>query len=196
MALYEQVPYRLGQYLVGIYTGYIIQISKHQKLNKFIIFLGWTLSLGFLTTHIFHILRATVGAFLYDSVQRELWACSICWIIYACHILKSGGFVRRMLSQAFWQPLSKLCLSIYLTHYLYIYLTKFNQKDIQYVDTWWQIHIHIGDIIISFFLGGLFYLIVEAPASKLAKLFLARNDAQKTASSETEKLVNVKDNIK
>lgn len=126
---------------------------------------GWILSLGFICLHILRLLKPSskIGGYIYESIYRELWASSICWIIYACHQLKSGGVLRSFLSSNLWQPLSKLCFSTYVIHYIYLDLSNLNQKDLIWLPTCWHIHMYISDIIISFVLGTLFYLIVEAP---------------------------------
>lgn len=150
---------------------------RKSKLKQQTIALCWILSVGFLLSHIFYQLKpgnSETAKFIYDSVYRELWTCAICWIIYACHHLQSGKLLRTFLSQDFWQPLSKICLSVYLTHYLYIYLTHFNQKQLQWIDIWWEIHIHIADVLISFVIGGLFYLMIEAPTSRFVKVLFKK----------------------
>lgn len=169
-----------------------MHINKNQKssrqLNKIAVLTAWVASIWFLNSHIFHCIKNDVGNNFYKSFCRELWSASFCWIIYACHHLKSGGLLREFLSQNFWQPLSKLCLSVYLTHYIYLMMTNYNQKEFQLIGSWWKVHIQIGDIFICFFIGGLFYLIVEAPTAKLVQHFLARSSRQTVDLKETEKL--------
>lgn len=175
---YKHIKFRLPQYLCGVITGFMMHkatSSRRSNPSTYGIAVGWILSIGFMLTHVFYRLYpqySAVGRTIYDSVFRELWAASICWIIYACHQLQSGGLLRRFLNQSSWQPLSKICLSVYLTHYLYIFLTCMNLKELQWVETWWQIHIHIGDIFISFFIATIFYLVVEAPTVRLVQLFV------------------------
>lgn len=174
MAHYKNPLYRLSQYLCGIFTGFLMYTGNNQRstINNKQIIVGWILSIGYLTTNYVYILipSGLIAHNVYNSISRDLWAASICWIIYACHHLRSGGYFRSFLSQNFWQPLSKICLSVYLSHYLYLQLTYMNQKDIQWVDMWWQIHIHIADIFISFFIGTIFYLVIEAPTVQVVQL--------------------------
>jgi peptidoglycan/LPS O-acetylase OafA/YrhL len=110
------------------------------------------------------------GRFFYVSISRELWAASICWIIFACHQLKSGGALRRLLSNPLWQPFSKLCLSVYLVHFIYIELTQYDRTQSGPINVWWEIHIHIGDIFISLLFGTIFYLMLEAPAARIIQM--------------------------
>lgn len=173
--IYKQTQYRLAEYLVGVIAGYLMYTSagRKSKLKKSFVTTFWIISIGFITFHVFCPLKPKkfdAGGFVYESIYRELWTCSISWIIFACHHLKSGKIVRSFLSQDFWRPLSKISLSVYLTHYIYIALTHYNQKEVQWIGVWWEIHVHIADVVISFAVGGLFYLIVEAPTSRLVRL--------------------------
>lgn len=151
--------------------------NRRMKLNRIIVFAGWALSLSILGSHVYYNLRnslSNMGQQFYDSVVREAWACSICWIIFACHHLESGGPIRSVLSHHFWQPLSKMCLSIYLIHFVYIELTVMNEKEQQIENIWWQIHIHVGDVVISIILGLILFLLVEAPTNQAVRIFCSR----------------------
>ncbi|CRK95354.1 CLUMA_CG008677, isoform A [Clunio marinus] len=130
---YKQPQYRLGEYLVGIAFGYLIYTSNGKKLRlgKFITLSCWILSLGFIGIHTFTRIWWTSNSTINHILQAtnvEAWTCSISWIVFACHVLKSGSIIRKIFSSMFWQPLSKLCLSIYLIHFKYLELTDFNQK--------------------------------------------------------------------
>jgi hypothetical protein len=35
------------------------------------------------------------------------------------------------------------------------------------MDFWWEIHIHIGDVVMCFIIGTIFYLVFEAPSTKI-----------------------------
>jgi hypothetical protein len=50
----------------------------------------------------------------FESTHRIVWAIFISWIIFACHHLKSGGILKKFLEHRYWQPLARMCLSIYL----------------------------------------------------------------------------------
>lgn len=172
---YMHTQYRISQYLIGILTGYIIfQCNKHKvKVNKLIAIIGWTFSIGFLLSHIFKNFhpKSVIGKQIYASIYRELWACAICWMIFGCHVLKSGGVIRKFLSLNFWQPLSKISLSVYLIHYIYLMLMHTNQKDVSMYYSWLQIHLSFADVVISFIFSGIFFLFVEAPMMNLTNSF-------------------------
>jgi peptidoglycan/LPS O-acetylase OafA/YrhL len=103
-----------------------------------------------------------------------LWACSVCWIIFACHHLKTGGLIRSFLSHRFWQPLSKLSLSIYLIHYVYIgYVEMKELQPEKGFEFPWIVLISAGDITMSIFFAFFFHLLVEAPIANLINFFIS-----------------------
>ena len=169
-----QTHRRISEYFIGIIAGYLMhninasQNSRALKLNRFAVFFGWFLSISYMFIDVYLDPKSHMSqtfSNIYDSVSREAWSCSICWIVFACHHLKSGGLIRTVLSYRSWQPLSKMCLSIYLIHFMYITMTFSNQKEWPKIDTWWQIHIHVGDIFISIALAAIFYIVIEAPTA-------------------------------
>lgn len=109
---------------------------------------------------------------IYAAVHRIAWVCLLCWIVYACHHLKSGGFVNRFLSLRFWQPFSRMSLSIYLVHNIYIILTIVNMKELWFMESAWLIHIVLGDFVAATFFGVVLYLMVEAPSNAILKYYL------------------------
>ncbi|CRK86532.1 CLUMA_CG000223, isoform A [Clunio marinus] len=160
---YKQPQYRLAEYLVGIMFGYLMYTKNKKKLNlgKSITSACWMLSLGFLGTHIFtRSLLTYNGLFksFIESVHLEIWTCSISWIIFACHVLKSGNILRKFLSHSFWQPLSKICLSVYLAHFKYLEITHLNQKEFNVQTLWQKISIFTTDVVISFILGLILFI--------------------------------------
>lgn len=108
----------------------------------------------------------------YTAFNRFVWGLCVSWIIYACHRLKSGGIVRSFLSHYIWIPLSKLCLSIYVAHYVYIIITTLNRKHFYFFDVPFLIHYFPIDIAISLGLGLILHLFVEVPSSLIVKHFI------------------------
>ena len=170
--------FRLGEYLIGIITGYIMfyeevstKLEKKLKNNKILLMLCWLSALGFLWFHIFknpYINISYALRVIYATFERELFASSICWIIFACHRLKSGGIIRCFLCHPIWQPLSKLSLSMYILHLPYLYYT------MEYYSTHygflWIMHVHTGDIIISTLAAALAYVLIEEPIAKIVEM--------------------------
>lgn len=195
---YEFTQYRVAQFLVGIIAGYLLYNYQEKtfKLSQLQTSLAWTFSITFLSLHVFikphHTTHSTLFGFLYESVWRELWTLSICWIVFACHLLKSGGIVRWFLSLNLWQPLSRMSLSIYLINFVYIKLTLVNQKSVPELDAWWQMHIYTADLVLAICFGAILYLTVEAPTMKLLSLIWSpqsKIEWQKLATDDNHTLM-------
>lgn len=137
--IYNPTHARMGPWLVGIMLGYIlytykdktIRISK--RLNAFL----WILSLSVLTVVVCLVqpLRLPGNATslasnaFYIAFHRLAWTIAVCWIIFACQKLKTGGIIRWFLSLAQWQPIGRMSLSMYLAHPFYQLSTSINTKD-------------------------------------------------------------------
>ena len=145
--------------------GHAIYVNKNEqlKVNKFLVTAGWILSVSFLLVNILFLGFNRK----FQIIYREVIAISIGWIVFACHSLKSGGFIRSFLSHGYWQPFSKICLSIYLFHWAYETLTPtaFN-------DWWMKMAHHIFDTSFVIVLSTIFYLVIEAPFGKLTDIFM------------------------
>lgn len=191
---YVQTQYQASKYLIGVVTGFIIYKNEKKQSNfkRRTLILGWFLSISTLLMSIFGHPKEFLpkfGKLIYDSIRHEIFAVAICWIIFACHNLKSGGYLRSFLSYTFWQPISKLCLSIYLVHFIYIGFTMDYGKVFNVPGLGWLIHISIGDIIISSLIALIFHLFVEAPLVKIIDLFCKKKFNQE--SKKTNQKINV-----
>jgi peptidoglycan/LPS O-acetylase OafA/YrhL len=174
---YFETHFRLAEYLVGVITGFIMHNKEmssriERKLNekKFLLWICWSLSIGFLWFHIFQFpsLLLTPTIFnIYTSIERELWAISICWIVFACHSLKSRGIIGKVLSYPPWQILSKLCLSIYLLHFpMLLYTADYYQNVFGFI---WLMHLHAGDVVLSIAVAMMAFVLVEAPVGQVVE---------------------------
>lgn len=194
------VQYRTGEYLIGILTGYLIfnfqekKIKLSRKAYWFVVIPAWVLSVlcfSWLFLYKPDAPRKTFSDNIFASVWQEAFACIICWKIFSCHILESGGcfdVFRWFTGLKFWQPISKMSMSIYLVHYIYIILTNGNHKQKVLHFMWWQIHVYIGDLAITVILSTIFYLLVEAPFMQLTSAwsFLeGRKFSQRRVSSKS-----------
>jgi hypothetical protein len=155
--------------------------NRVQKPKELIELTMWLLVTTFIFVHIFifyprpSLYLNKENGIIYDLFSRELFSLSISWIIVYCQKFNFNGLINRVLSHHCWQPFSKMCLSIYLVHYVYMTLTLANQKQSYFVDTWWLLHIFIGDVIICFMLSLIFYLTIESPMTQLANFYIRNN---------------------
>lgn len=188
--------FRLGQSLVSILAGYFMYRcnGKTMKLRKMFILIAWIVSVSYLCGHLFHFnlkpLHSKLFMDVYNATYKEFLAVSICWVIFACHYLKSGGFLKDILEHTLWQPLSKMCLSIYLLHVLYIKMTRTDQGPIIMSGFFWQTIVFAGDIMMSVILSGIMFLIIEAPGSQIVELIFKKNNKKIVNSEESKLLIN------
>jgi hypothetical protein len=111
------------------------------------------------------------------------WAVAVSWIVFACHKLKAGGVIGWFLSAAFWQPLSKLCLSVYMLHLIYIihYNYRHNPRSISFETL---IRTGSSNVGTYFVVGFFFYILVEAPIGNLMNAVFDRSAEGKTEKEE------------
>lgn len=182
--------FRLGQSLVSILAGYFMYRcnGKTMKLKKVFILIAWIVAVSYLCGHLFHYnlkpSHSKLFMNIYNATCKEFLAVTICWVIFACHYLKSGGILKDILEHTLWQPLSKMCLSIYLLHVLYIKMTRTDQDTITMSGFFWQTIVFAGDIMMSVILSGIMFLMIEAPGSQIVELIFKKNNKKVVNSEE------------
>lgn len=159
---------------------------KPLKMSSAYIYICWFLSLSFLVSRTLFKPKFETEDYnnIYETTTRIPWACSICWIVYACHQLKSGGIIRRFLSSLFWQPLAKLWLSFYLVHFVYLNIFEGVATTPAEYSLIWHLGMSVVDITISLIISVAFYLLIEAPIAN----FLSLIWPQKTEDTKSSKV--------
>lgn len=104
----------MGPWFIGVALGYILFTNKDKTLNisKKVNAALWIAALSVLST--VSILyqpifdgrnqSLTVNA-IFMAITRPMWALGICWIIFACCKLKTGGIIKWFLEHPYWQPI-------------------------------------------------------------------------------------------
>jgi hypothetical protein len=157
-------------WFIGIITAFIKQ-KGDVNLSKSQIKILWIISslsiVVLAQRHVF--VQDRVFDAFYETIKRIVWGLNIAWTIFACHHLNSGGAYKRFLGHSFWQPLARLGLGVYLTHFIYIYMTVVNMKQTSNFGFFWVIHIIFGDILVAIFLGAVMFMLVESPTLEITK---------------------------
>ena len=136
---------------------------------------GWLLCYFIIHTEIFQRFPYNSGILRYNIITPQfMWALAAAWIIFACHQLKSGWLIRSFLSHVFWQPLSKLCLGVYIIHFIYICRTHYQAGFSTFLDKSLStvLHVAYGDIFISFLIAAAFNVLVEIPLATLTNFVI------------------------
>ncbi|KAG5684550.1 hypothetical protein PVAND_013776 [Polypedilum vanderplanki] len=192
--IYFQTQSRSGPWFIGIILGYILYENREKtikisnRLNAFM----WFLSLSALITvmmlqHAFMLSTGTSTAAhaFYIAIQRNVWAVGLCWIIFACQNVKTGGFIRWFLSLSQWQPISRMGLSMYITGAVYQIYMIYNQRVPLFFNFWNFIPILWSDIVIIIILSVIFYLALEAPPMLVEDYFYKRYQSSKNVATKS-----------
>jgi peptidoglycan/LPS O-acetylase OafA/YrhL len=174
---YVTPTYRLPQFLIGMLFGYALHISRKNSKTSIktlvISYIGWFIALGLLKNIFYD--RKLWGyfegkRFAYEAIFRSLWSFSICWIAFACHQHKTGSLIKWFLSLRMWQPLSKMGLSIYIFHGIYLDWTDVQIAEKAKFSMWFTFMLYMGDLLVAIVLGTILYLFVEAPTGRILAL--------------------------
>ncbi|CAL4082235.1 unnamed protein product [Meganyctiphanes norvegica] len=184
--LIYRVPWsRASAWVVGIWTGYLLNHMSHKKLilKTWMVVAGWTVCFVtlFLVQFGLYSYAQDIPKAQYDvmtqvfygGLHRATWSACLAWIVIAC-TAGYGGIINEFLSYPGWQPLSRLSFPMYLVGWnLQSSLTKSYR-----VPSYWG---HLQKIIetsgVLFFVGiGAVFLtlMVEVPVLNLEKLLLKR----------------------
>ncbi|XP_059091947.1 nose resistant to fluoxetine protein 6-like [Tigriopus californicus] len=179
-------PYTRAQpYIIGMILGYILWKTKDQELSIswYANILMWLISFAMLFAVVFGMydmrIRTTFvyesysqfESHFYNGFSKIGWGLGLSWIIFAC-VKGHGGFINTFLSWGFFTPLARLTYMAYLVHidivamfvYSLTYTLELNDLVISY---YW-----VGMVMISYGVGFVGALLVEAPFISLEKLLI------------------------
>ncbi|KAJ0180859.1 hypothetical protein K1T71_002944, partial [Dendrolimus kikuchii] len=171
--IYDKPWTRLGPYLVGMLTGWILfKTNLKIRMNRKYAWLGWAVCTATLLFLIFGLYRTELtvwGAALYSALSHSLWAACIGWIIIACST-GHGGWIRPLLSAPVLYPFSRVTYCAYLVHPVVL----------RYVAMHLTHPIHLGEILVtvlflgltmvSYFVAFLISVAFEAPVVTMLKI--------------------------
>lgn len=180
---YYVKPYcRMGPYIVGIVTGYILYKTKCKvKLNTFLNLGGWLLATGLALVVLYGLheplngspMSVAVSA-LYNATHKTIWGACICWVIFACST-NNGGYVNTFLSWEAYIPLGRLTYCAYLVHPILMYTYLDGLRSPIY---FWDLEVmfmYFGFLVWSYCVAYIVSLIFESPMMGLEKALLKRH---------------------
>ncbi|XP_021346852.1 nose resistant to fluoxetine protein 6-like isoform X1 [Mizuhopecten yessoensis] len=180
---YYTKPYcRMGPYIVGIVTGFILyrtggKYKIKMPLNLFI----WVCMASLACIVTFGIYEESIGnamsveiAALYNAVHRTLWGVCVCWVVFAC-VTGNGGYVNTLLSWSPFVPLGRLSYCVYLVHPLVINAYYMSRRQGVYGTDAEVIYIFLGNLIMSYMVAIVLCLAVESPLMALEKTILRKD---------------------
>ncbi|KAB0800340.1 hypothetical protein PPYR_06080 [Photinus pyralis] len=171
--LYDKPWLRIGPYLIGMATGYLLLRMKYKMvMPKVVVFGAWVLSLGCLLVLVYGLGRdglvIPVSAF-YASLGHTAWGLAIAWITIACST-GYGGPIDSVLSFRGIYPLSRLTYCAYLIHPVIMCITSFEMDGPFHLHQIIMLIVHFGNTVASFVAAFLISLGFEAPFVGLIKI--------------------------
>ncbi|XP_015175156.1 PREDICTED: nose resistant to fluoxetine protein 6 isoform X2 [Polistes dominula] len=163
---------RIGPYLVGVITGYILVKLKNKLIfgKKTLIFF-WIVSSSCSLLALFGIYRRRVSilaSVFYIALGKIAWAIGIAWIVIAC-CTNNGGILNRILSFKVWIPLSRLTYIVYLINPILITSIQSFSETPSHIDFLQNGLSFLGYIMVNFICSYLLSLMFETPYLLLVK---------------------------
>ncbi|KAK5649569.1 hypothetical protein RI129_000598 [Pyrocoelia pectoralis] len=188
-AIYDFPWNRIGPYLIGVVTGYILTIKLEGKLNlkKPYLILMWIIFPLINLWIVFSIYGRQMSveySAVYMGISRTLWGFGLGWLIIAC-ATNNAGIVNKFLSFRGWIPLSRLTYCGYLLNPLLIHIIYMGAETDQSSSISGFALSSFGIFVISIFIAFFHSLFFESPYIVLTKLFCSklRNVSKSTSTS-------------
>ncbi|XP_076114771.1 nose resistant to fluoxetine protein 6-like [Mytilus galloprovincialis] len=179
---YYQKPYcRMGPYLLGMYTGYLLyKCNCKCRINRYLNFLLWIVFSVIAVLVLYGVygnyndnpMSENVTA-LYNAVHRSAWGAAICWVIFAC-ATGNGGFINTVLSWKMFIPFSRLTFCAYLLHPVVQFYYYGSKKKMTYWDDHQTIYEFLAHVVLSFAVAFIASLAFESPMMGLEKVIFRR----------------------
>ncbi|XP_058055598.1 O-acyltransferase like protein [Anopheles bellator] len=175
--LYDKPWQRIGPYIVGMITGYVLhRRPSPPRIVPPLRLLLWTLSTGTLIALIFGVWNGELSVLWtawYVSVGHTAWGLALMWITLSC-CWGYSNFVNGLLSYRGLFPLSRLAYCTYLIHPVVMMATSFQLESPMHLQHVLIITAFFGNAVISFLIAFGMSLMFEAPVIKLLKLFFQK----------------------
>lgn len=180
--LYIKPWTRIGPYVVGIFTGYLLHITECKpRMSKMLNMVGWVLATTVAMLVLYGLyssdgsphLSVETSA-LYIATSRTAWGMCVAWVIFSC-ALGYGGPVNTLLSWRPIIPLSRLTYCAYLVHPLVMYTYYYSRRTMMHWYDLEMIYLVLGHVCLSYAAALVISLAFESPMMGLEKALLGRN---------------------
>ena len=110
----------------------------------------------------------------YSTVHRQIWSFFLVSIIYLIETYRSG-WIYNILSSNYWNLPAKINFSVYVIHYILLpWITENFAFQQYYFTPLFAILMNVGYTLIIYFMGLIFYVLVEHPIGLASKTIIAR----------------------
>ncbi|XP_076807349.1 nose resistant to fluoxetine protein 6-like [Clavelina lepadiformis] len=180
--LYQKPWCRIGAYIVGMITGYILYSNNNKiRMPKWVVFFGWLTAAGACCGVIYGLyptlstggaLNTDLAAF-YNAVSRPVWCVGMAWVTIAC-VSGYGGPVNTFLSWKGFIPLSRLTYCCYLLHPLVIWWFMATAETHFHFSIHFMIMIFLACLVFTHLLAYAVAMAIEFPTVELMKMLQER----------------------
>ncbi|KAJ8734380.1 hypothetical protein PYW07_014931 [Mythimna separata] len=171
--VYEKPWTRLGPYLVGMLTGWILfKTNLKIRMTRVWAAVGWAVCTATLLFLIFGLYKTELGvlsAAVYSALSHSLWAGCIGWIIIACST-GHGGWVRPLLSAPVLYPFSRVTYCAYLVHPVVLRYVAMHLTHPIHMGELFVFILFLGLTVISYALAFVISVAFEAPIVTMLKI--------------------------
>ncbi|XP_043475080.1 nose resistant to fluoxetine protein 6-like [Leptopilina heterotoma] len=175
--LYDPPWTRIGPYVVGMITAYIlIRLNNKLPLKTRTVVICWLLGSSCNIFVLFGIWKRYISIFsaaFYVGFSRTIWAVGLSWLLIAC-CTRHGGIVNKILSFRGWIPLSRLTYCAYLLNPFIINSIFLHSETSQHVDFISNCTTFLGVFGVTYLCSYVLTLMLETPNILLMRLLVKR----------------------
>jgi peptidoglycan/LPS O-acetylase OafA/YrhL len=164
MLIYNAPWIRCQIYIVGILTGFLLQMKKTMKIPWYVSIAGWTLTIIIAGGCMFSLKDwisgnvAEIGwSTTYSAISKIGWGLALSWITTACYY-GYGGPINAFMSWSFWVPLGKLTYSTYLIHIcVVVFFTGNRQQDLIFTNFLQMLFMFVVPCVVTAYFFAIFW---------------------------------------
>ncbi|XP_011634641.1 nose resistant to fluoxetine protein 6 [Pogonomyrmex barbatus] len=185
--LYYPPWLRIGPYIIGMITGYIlVKLNKKVALKKNMAIFCWCLGSACNIFVLFGLYKRQISILstaIYVALSRTVWAIGIAWIVIVCYT-KYGGIVKELLTCKIWIPLSRLTYCAYLLNPFIIHSIRLHNETSAHLEFLSMSAMIMGHFGISYFCAYALYLMAESPYILLMRTLIQSYSRKKYKKRE------------
>lgn len=178
MNIYDKAYTHAPPLFVGMIFG-CLAVKRHH-LSRRVQSAAWVLAVAVSLTALLGVRSWFTGrqpqrleSAIYGGMHRVSWGLSVGWVMYACATGR-GGFVTKILAWPIMYPLGRLSFSVYVVHILLMATNAILSREHISQQPFLHAQIYISQVVMSYVLGAILYLLVECPVAGLDNEFFRR----------------------
>ncbi|BFG00552.1 uncharacterized protein DMAD_00520 [Drosophila madeirensis] len=171
--LYDKPWQRVGSYIVGMFTGYVLyKVKTPPQVSRRLNAALWTGSLATLLIVIFGVWEgqlSTGSTAFYVGVGHTAFACGMVWIVLSC-CWGLAPTVNAILSYRVLWPLSRLTYCAYLIHPIIMFICSSHMSGTVHLSNLLILTLFLGNAVVSFGSAFVISALFEAPVIRILKI--------------------------